>query len=199
MGRSPAIIRRRSSSTRPRTAGEGERGSAMVEFAIIATFLMILVFGVFETGMAWSDSQLVTQAARTGARSVSQLGTDAEADSFAVQSIEAALGGLSGDVTRIVIYDASATDGQMSAACAGASPPGIAGQCSIYDQTDFGTYASWVDGAWAPADRDNTLATGDHLGVLVEIDRPMLTGFLGGTGFTIADTTVMKIEPTAGD
>lgn len=177
---------------------DDERGAALVELAIVATLLFTLVFGVFETGMAWSDSQLVTQAARSGARSVSQLGVDAEADSFAVQSVEAALGGLTGDVTRIVIYDASAADGSMPAVCEAASPPGVAGQCSIYDQTSFGTYGSWTDGAWAPSTRDNSLDGGDHVGVLVEIDRPLLTGFLDDAGFTIADTTVMKIEPNAG-
>jgi hypothetical protein len=175
-----------------------ERGSALVEFAIVASLLFVLVFGVFETGMAWSDSQLVTQAARTGARSAAQLGVGAQADSFAVESIEAALGDLTDNVTRIVIYDAAAADGSMPPACAGASPPGVNGQCSIYDRFDFGTYGSWVDGAWPPADRDNTLLNGNSVGVLVEIDRPLLTRFLGGSGFTIADTTVMKIEPDAG-
>ncbi len=196
----PRIARRMVPRTvgRRRPAGD-ERGAALVEFAIMSTVLLTLVFGVFETGMAWSDSQLVTQAARTGARSVSQLGVDGQADSFAVQSVEAALGDLGGDLTRIVIYDASATDGSMPAACAAATPPGVAGQCSIYDATDFGTYGAWVDGSWPPSDRDNTLETGHHVGVSVEIDRPFITGFLGGTSFTIVDTTVMKIEPTAGD
>lgn len=177
---------------------QDDRGAAMVELAIMATVLLTLVFGVFETGMAWSDSQLVTQATRAGARSVSQLGVNTQADSFAVQTIEAALGDLGDDVTRIVIYDASASDGAMSTACAAAPPPGIAGQCSVYDQTHFGTYGAWSDGAWAPSDRDNDLTTGDYLGVAVEVDRPFITGFLDGTSFTIVDTTVMKIEPNAG-
>lgn len=180
-----------------RRAGD-EEGAALVELAIIASVLLTLVFGTFETGMAWSDSQLVTQAARAGARSVSQLGINPQADSFAVQSVEAALGDLSGNVTRIVIYDAAAADGSMSAACAAASPPGVVGQCSVYDGTHFGTYGAWTDGAWAPADRNNGLVTGHYLGVSVEIDRPFITGFLDGTSFTITDTTVMKIEPNAG-
>lgn len=175
-----------------------ERGAAMVELAIMATVLLTLVFGVFETGMAWSDSQLVTQATRVGARSVSQLGINAQADSFAVESIEAALGDLSTEVTRIVIYDASAADGAMPPACVAALPPGIAGQCSVYDGTHFGTYGAWADGAWAPADRDNDLTTGDYLGVAVEVDRPLIAGFLSQTSFAIHDTTVMKIEPNAG-
>jgi hypothetical protein len=177
---------------------DDDRGAALVELAIVATLLFTLVFGVFETGMAWSDSQLVTQAARSGARSVSQLGVNAEADSFAIQSVEAALGSLTGDVTRIVIFDAGATDGSMPPACETASPPGVTGLCSVYDQTSFGTYGSWTDGSWAPSSRDNTLDDGDHVGVFVEIDRPLLTGFLNDAGFTIADTTVMKIEPNAG-
>ena len=175
-----------------------ERGAALVEFAIVASVLFVLVFGVFETGMAWSDSQLVTQAARSGARSSSQLGSGPLADSFAVQSIEATLGDLGVHMTRIVIYDASAADGAMPAVCASASPPGVGGQCSVYDQTAFGTYGAWVDGSWPPGDRDNTLDNGANVGVFVEIARPMLTGFLNGSPFTIADTTVMKVEPGAG-
>ena len=171
----------------------------MVEFAIMATLLLTLAFGTFEMGMGWSDGQLVTQATRAGARSASQLGVNAAADSFAVESIEAALGDLSDDLTRIVIYDASAADGSMPPACEAAAPPGVADLCSVYDDTAFGTYGSWVDGAWPPSDRDNSLATGDHVGVTVEIDRPYITGFLGNNSFRMADTTVMRIEPYAGD
>ena len=77
----------------------GERGVALVEFAIIATVFLTLAFGAFEMGLAWSDSQLVTQGARTGARVASQLGSNAAADSFSVESIEAALGDLGDDLT----------------------------------------------------------------------------------------------------
>lgn len=183
----------------PAAARKGERGAILVEFALVATVLLILVFGVFETGMAWSDSQVVTQAARSGARSVSQLGVHDDTDSFAVQSIEAALGELATHVTRIVIYDAWAPDGTMPSGCDTASPPGIAGRCSVYDRSSFGTYGAWVDGSWPPGNRINTLNGGDSVGVLVEIDRPLITRFLDDTGFTITDTAVMRIEPGAGD
>lgn len=172
-----------------------ERGAAMVEFAIIATVILMLAFGTFEMGMAWSDSQLVTQAARTGARSAAQLGVNTAADSFSVESIEAALGDLENDVTRIVIFDAAATDGAMPVACETASPPGIAGTCSVYDQTYFGTYATWVDGAWLPSSRDDTFNNADYVGVSIDVARPYITGFFAGSTFTITDTTVMRIEP----
>ena len=176
-----------------------ERGAALVEFAIVASVLLTLAFGTFEMGSGWSDSQLVTQAARTGARSAVQLGTDPAADSFAVESIEAGLGHLADDLTRIVIYEANAADGSMPPACESASPPGVPNKCSVYDQTSFGTYATWADGAWLPSDRENTLADADNVGVRVEVARPFITGFLGASTFDIADTTVMRIEPGAGD
>ncbi len=176
-----------------------ERGAALVEFAIIATVFLTMSFGTFEMGLAWSDSQLVTQAARTGARSATQLGVNPAADSFSVESIEAALGDLRTDVTRIVIYEANAADGSMPAACVAAAPPGIAGFCSVYDQTDFGTYGAWSNGLWQPSSRDNDSDTADFVGVTVEVARPYATGFFGSSTFTITDTTVMRIEPGAGD
>lgn len=173
----------------------GERGAALVEFAIIATVFLTLAFGAFEMGLAWSDSQLVTQGARTGARVASQLGSNAAADSFSVESIEAALGDLGDDLTRIVIYEANAVDGSMPPACESASPPGIANQCSIYDKTAFGTYGSWSDGSWAPSNRDDSFGSADYVGVTIEVARPYATGFFAGSTFNIADTTVMRIEP----
>jgi hypothetical protein len=176
-------------------SSEKERGAALVEFAIIATVFLTLAFGAFEMGLAWSDSQLVTQAARTGARVATQLGTDGAADSFSVESIEAALGDLSDDVTRIVIFDASAADGSMPGACVGVGPPGIAGSCSVYDKNDFGNYGAWNDGAWLPSTRNNTFDNADYVGVAVEVSRPYVTGFFSGQTFNISDTTVMRVEP----
>jgi hypothetical protein len=182
----------------PGTArARSERGAVLVEFSIVAILLLVLAAVVFELGSAWSDSQLVTQSARSGARGASQIGIGPQADSFAVQAVEAALGDLTPFVTRVVVYDAGAADGSMPPACVGAGPPGIAGSCSIYDQTSFGTYGSWTDGAWPPSARDNTFQTSDYVGVEVSISRPTLTNFLQ-FNFTITDATVMRIEPEAG-
>lgn len=176
-----------------------ERGAAMVEFSLVAILLMTMAFGTIEMGTAWSDSQLVTQAARSGARGATQLGINGQADSFAVQAIEAALGDMAPMVDRIVIYDAAATDGSMPSACETAGPPGVAGSCSVYDVSDFGTYGTWSDGAWPPSARNNAVSGPGHLGVRIEIDRPYITGFFAGSTFSISDTTVMRIEPEAGN
>lgn len=55
------------SRSRPRD-GFGERGQSLVEFAIALPVLLAIVIGIFEFGMAWNQRQVVTNAAREGAR-----------------------------------------------------------------------------------------------------------------------------------
>lgn len=45
-----------------------ERGQSLVEFAIALPLLLAIVIGIFEFGMAWNQRQVVTNAAREGAR-----------------------------------------------------------------------------------------------------------------------------------
>jgi len=46
-----------------------ERGQAMVEFALVMPFLLLLIIAVFEFARAWNVYHAVTDAARLGARS----------------------------------------------------------------------------------------------------------------------------------
>lgn len=48
--------------------GSREDGVVAVEFAIIFPLLMLILFGVFEFGVAWSQWQVYQGAAREGAR-----------------------------------------------------------------------------------------------------------------------------------
>ena len=45
-----------------------DRGAAMVEFAIIAPLLFLLVFGIIEFGRAYNAQNTLTHAAREGVR-----------------------------------------------------------------------------------------------------------------------------------
>jgi len=51
-----------------RGIAKSDAGQAMVEFALVAPLLLMLVIGVFEFGRAWNDYQVITEAARAGAR-----------------------------------------------------------------------------------------------------------------------------------
>jgi Flp pilus assembly protein TadG len=54
--------------SRLRDIAKSVTGQAMVEFALVAPLLLMLVIGVFEFGRAWNDYQVITEAARAGAR-----------------------------------------------------------------------------------------------------------------------------------
>ncbi len=51
-----------------RRLARADRGQALVEFALVAPVLLLLVVGIFEFGRAWNALQAVTDAAREGAR-----------------------------------------------------------------------------------------------------------------------------------
>lgn len=51
-----------------RRLARGERGQALVEFALVTPLLLILLLGMVEFGRAWNTYQTVTDAAREGAR-----------------------------------------------------------------------------------------------------------------------------------
>ena len=44
------------------------RGAALVEFALVMPLLLLLLIGIMEFGRAWSHTQVITDAARQGAR-----------------------------------------------------------------------------------------------------------------------------------
>ncbi|MFB3737360.1 MAG: TadE/TadG family type IV pilus assembly protein [Candidatus Velamenicoccus archaeovorus] len=47
---------------------KSQRGAAAVEFAIIAPLLFMLIFGIVEFGLVWSQKNVYVGAAREGAR-----------------------------------------------------------------------------------------------------------------------------------
>jgi TadE-like protein len=61
---------------RARRAGRDERGSVIVEAAIIVPLLIMLTFGAIEYGLAFRDSAAVASSTRAGARVASALTGD---------------------------------------------------------------------------------------------------------------------------
>jgi Flp pilus assembly protein TadG len=60
--------------------GSGEAGAAAVEFAIVLFPLILILFGVFEFGLAWSKVQVFEGAAREGARCAAVVAAEASAN-----------------------------------------------------------------------------------------------------------------------
>jgi Flp pilus assembly protein TadG len=64
-----------------------ETGAAAVEFALVAALLLTLVFGIFEFGRVYSELEVLTSAAREGARVAAVRGN---ADEVAEATVAAA-------------------------------------------------------------------------------------------------------------
>jgi Flp pilus assembly protein TadG len=62
------------------------RGQALVETALAVPVLLIIMAGIIEFGRAWGMSQVVTDAARQGARTASIL-NDSSADQDSVDTV----------------------------------------------------------------------------------------------------------------
>lgn len=189
---------------------EGERGAVIVELAMVLPLLMILVLGMFEIGTAWNDSQTVIQGSRSGARTVSQLGTYGASDQQAVLAVVSTFGSEVDAIERIIVFDASGGP-DLPAACDRPTSP--AGQdCNVYTALDFaaasdplhfdsnGTNAGCGTGAssnWCPdGDRSDNQLTATEVGVYVQFEAERATGLFGSSPFNLTRTTVMRIEPS---
>lgn len=66
------------------------RGQALVEFALVVPMLLLMLVGIIEFGRAWNMSQVVTDAARQGARTAAVLNPDPSASVDSVRAVVAA-------------------------------------------------------------------------------------------------------------
>ena len=193
----------------------------MVEMAIVAPFLALLLAGILEYGTLWRDNLTVTSSSRAASRVVSNLGSDHLSDYEALLSLNAGLSAIDGYMLEyVMIYDASANDGAPSAGCFGGSGDPLkstAGNCNVYTAADVATVLSLdcatgcaqfpanstcADAqsrtyAYCPASErsDSQMAGLSSIGVWVRISRDYVTGIFPGDGVTIEDYSVMKVEP----
>lgn len=198
---------------RPRPGGptnsapRRERGAALVEFVLIATLLVTMVFGALDIGFQWRFAHEATSASRAGARYGARLGDDRLADINILATVRTTLeaAGIREDLNRVVIYRAN-TDGKPPASCM--REFGASGACNVYPRTalrlDPPLSESSVDAqgcipgharysGWCPAVRDTSQADGDTIGVLVVVDTQSITGLFPSREST--RHTAMRIEP----
>jgi Flp pilus assembly protein TadG len=72
------------SAVRKRAAGEN--GAAAVEFALIASILLMLLFGILEYGRTFSQIEVLTSAAREGARTAAVRGDMSEVTTRVIEA-----------------------------------------------------------------------------------------------------------------
>jgi len=188
----------------------GDRGAALVEFTLMAPVLALIVAGVLEFGLAWRDSMTVSNALRAGARVGSNAGREREADYTILKSVEAAMEEVpSSRILRVIVYKASTSNSDVPANCLAVSGSGgVTGTCNVYQPSDLarpasdfvdscsGNSGSAPDHYWCPTGRQATQALGaDYLGVYMEVQYTYVTKLFPGSGITIHDRAVMRLEP----
>ena len=88
-----------------------ELGQALVEMALILPILLMLLLGIFEFGRAWNTKQVITDAAREGARLAVVQNKEVDQDSVkAVIATHLSRAGIPGTAVTIA-FDEADEDG----------------------------------------------------------------------------------------
>ncbi|MFN2421399.1 MAG: TadE/TadG family type IV pilus assembly protein, partial [Gemmatimonadota bacterium] len=86
-----------------RTVKRAEGGQSLIEFAIVLPVLLALVIGIFEFGRAWNVYQVITNAAREGARTAVVPTTESEDAVYAVIQNYFDRSALDGDLGTVTV------------------------------------------------------------------------------------------------
>lgn len=194
--------RRSSEESTPRSLRE--RGAAALEFALIAPFFFLVVFGGIEIGFMFRSNLALEDTTRTAARVGSVERNGDEADLRILEKVNSRVGTLNGDITRVVIFSGDTLNAEVPVACTTTTNPALPGQkCNVYIVNGGQTLQDVID-AWTPfqsasnpggtppgitsADRGSS----SNIGVYIEYDYDYVTGFFDT--ITLSSTTVEAIE-----
>jgi hypothetical protein len=196
---------------------EGDEGVALVEFALVVPFLIVLLLGTMEFGRTWSEKNTLVRSTQSAARTGASQGPDRFADYNTLKAVEASLSSLGqSTIERVVIFRSDTANGQVPAACANVaiandlSAKGNAGaRCNIYSEAQVkyagnvlaffppGTCTGGWDASWCPLTRSRgtDLTDPDYLGVYVKVRYDALTGVLGAPTTNLTATSVFRLDP----
>lgn len=192
----------------------GDRGVALVEFALLVPLLSMLVFAVIEYGFVYRELHTLEASTRAGARvgatacgvastPACDLGNSPDDDHRILQVVKGQLGPSASRVVRIVIYQSYVTQQPPTANCRAGVPE--IGQCNVYDASDltaastaFSCSVGSKSATWCPTSRARGFAGAAYLGVWIVSDHDYVTKLFGARR-QIADFTVFRLEADPGD
>jgi hypothetical protein len=167
---------------RIRRKGRASGGQAIVEFALVITPVLMMIFGIVEFALITSSIGAFNFAAKDAARLGSLLGrTDATVDQQMVALVRNRVVGLVAAKTVSIEIFRSDSSGAFS---------------TTEDQYDINGNAIGPQ-SWPPSARNDDLIDADYLGVRITFRYTYLTAFLsaGAPNLTLATTSVQRIEP----
>ncbi len=191
-----------------------EAGSSMVEFALVAVLLLMIVFGIVEFGLAFRDRLTIGNAGQSAARAGTAVGNGDEADLVMLQALEQTLANLpSGgvDIVQYVDFYKADANGNPDGGCPGPNcvryaytyldgPGPLCDWTPCPDMDNGGSYG----GPWTPASRNVQVGNLDVMGVSIVFSHDWITGGLvplpdvactSPPNNCWVDTTTMRMEP----
>lgn len=176
---------------RPRLESEG--GATMLEFAIAAPIVILLIVGMVEFGFGFVDLQTVASATTSGARVGSAFGPDPLADDIIQDAVSDGLSELrsSSTVEELWIYQSNAAGDVVD----------VTNTTNKYVPDGGGGWTCDNGCPWDPATRTTDLSSEisvvnrDYLGVRVIFRHDWVTGLLPIPDPTWTDDAVVLIEP----
>jgi hypothetical protein len=206
-------MRSRTTTVR-RQVENDETGSSLVEFAMVAVLLLMIVFGIAEFGLAFRDRLTVGNAGQSAARVGTAVGNSPEADQVMLEALEQTLSNLpSGgiDIVKYVDFFEADAHGNPASTCPGS-------KCVRYTyeyQDGPGPLCDWnpcpgydgsggYGGAWVPSLRNVQVGNLDVMGVDIVFSHEWVTGGIvplpevdctSPPGDCWVDRTTMRMEP----
>ncbi len=178
-----------------------QSGQTLVEFALVAPLLLVVIFGTIEFCFLYQSANTVGFAAREGARVGAVLGpTDAAADSKIIQAIFNATSGGAGllfsQIQMIEIFKSSENG----------SVPAVLPSCmqaaneDVYDGQGNvcpANACAVTTVCWPPNVRNATFNAADYLGVRITYVYNWVTSFVSASQgqFKTSSVSIQLIEP----
>lgn len=169
-----------------------QRGQALVEFAVVMSFVLFPIFAGAVDLSNLLDSHLgIVYATRQAARVGAEEDQNAVADCAILGSIFAATQNLNlVTVTRIVIFQIDSTGTVTGKKDVYTGNPG----CPNPASPPVANPNTW-NPAVTPSLRNDTPPTEDSIGIEIDYTYSWQTGFIATGSFTGTDQTIMKLNP----
>ncbi len=168
---------------------QGQRGQALVEFAVLASMLFLILAGAVDLGTLLDNHLGIAYATRQAARIGAQEDQNPGADCSILGAIYAATQNLAlVTVTRIIIYQADANGNSTGNQQVYTGNPG----CPTPPNPPVG---SLLSGTWPASARADSPPNEDSIGVEIDYSYSWQTGFISAGTFQATDRTVMKLNP----
>ncbi len=186
-----------------------ERGTSLIEAAVVLPFLIAVVIGLAEFGFFFVDSLPVSTSAKQGARVGSTAGKAPSADAVIVDTVNESVASASNSsIKAIWVFKADAAGDPVDGCTVDTNPPYYfncpGGTANIRIYAPDGTA---VAGSWVSSGRNNTMgnncpavpsACPDRIGVRVVYTHNYITSLLPLPQGPFSEDAIFQIEPNQG-